>query len=357
METCFEEAVGAVSWSKCRGCAFLLAAHETRCQVCGSSSNPDEDVAGTEKGEHITSSTESVDLLGLYETSDRSLEVSDVKCRCPSLEGGASESTTDGTDLGTESDMEDDLESTEGDGEYIPGTLDYAPPAGTQVRVLYDDDHWYLAEVLSGSKSVVRVSFSDGKRATIDLERHAVRLVDYDDNDDGFSDEASEEDAEECSSNVSVNSASSPNMELEIDDEFEQIPGTLNEAPPIGTLVQILYDDNEWVVARITAVKGKQALVVSGSDNEVDAVDFDEHAIRLHPLDMAGSSATTEKTQEQSGCTEVHVHGDLAVDSVQASDEETVELVASAVVLAPSQEECPADDNALLPSVIGSPTV
>jgi len=353
-ETCFEEAVGAVSWSKCRGCAFLLAAHETRCQVCGTASDSEEEVAGTKKSEHITSSAASVDLLGLYETTDRCSELSDVKCRSDSLEGGASESTTDGTDLGTESDMEDDLESTEGDGEYIPGTLDYAPPAGTQVRVLYDDDHWYLAEVLSGSKSVVRVSFSDGKRATIDLERHAVRLADYDEDDS--SDEGSEEDAVECTADASINSASSPDMEAESDDEFEQIPGTLDEAPPVGTLVQILYDDNEWVVARIAAVDGKKALVVSGSDKEEDEVDFDEHAIRLHPVDTSGDSAETEQTQEQNGCAELCVQGDIVIESVKANVEEALDLVASAAVLTQSREEHTAGDTSQLPMVIGSPS-
>lgn len=353
-ETCFEEAVGAVSWSKCRGCAFLLAAHETRCQVCGTASDSEEEVAGTKKSEHITSSAESVDLLGLYETTDRCSELSDVKCRSDSLEGGASESTTDGTDLGAESDMEDDLESTEGDGEYIPGTLDYAPPAGTQVRVLYDDDHWYLAGVLSGSKSVVRVSFSDGKRATIDLERHAVRLADYDEDDS--CDEGSEEDAVECTADASINSASSPDMEAESDDEFEQIPGTLDEAPPVGTLVQILYDDNEWVVARIAAVDGKKALVVSGSDKEEDEVDFDEHAIRLHPVDTSGDSAETEQTQEQNGCAELCVQGDIVIESVKANVEEALDLVASAAVLTQSREEHTAEDISQLPMVIGSPS-
>jgi len=251
-------------------------------------------------------------------------------------------------------DMEDDLESTEGDGEYIPGTLDYAPPAGTQVRVLYDDDHWYLAEVLSGSKSVVRVSFSDGKRATIDLERHAVRLADYDEDDS--SDEGSEEDAVECTADASINCASSLDMEAESDDEFQQIPGTLDEAPPVGTLVQILYDDNEWVVARIAAVDGKKALVVSGSDKEEDEVDFDEHAIRLHPVDTSGDSAETEQTQEQNGCAELCVQGDIVIESVQANVEEALDRVASAAVLTQRREEHAAEDNSQLPMVIGSPS-
>merc|ERR1711908_105387 len=77
--------------------------------------------------------------------------------------------------------IEDDCGS---EAELIPGTLDESPPAGTLVRVLYDDDLWYPATVLTSRDTVIRVRFDTGKQANIDVAEHAVRLGSYVDEDE-----------------------------------------------------------------------------------------------------------------------------------------------------------------------------
>jgi len=168
-------------------------------------------------------------------------------------------------------DVSDDESDDEGD--VIPGTLDVPPPVGTQVKVLHDDDVWHLAVVLAARGSKARVRFEGGKVAVLDCEVHAVRLASYVGDDE---DEDSDDD----------------------DDEEESIPGALDEAPPVGTLVKILFDDDLWYPAQVTAANGTKGTVVF-SDNEEQLVDFDEHAVRLIDyVDDAEKSTEVDETKD-----------------------------------------------------------
>merc|ERR1712070_28077 len=69
--------------------------------------------------------------------------------------------------------------------------------------------------------------------------------------------------------------------EQDSESEGEQIPGTLDEAPPVGTWVKILYEEDEWCLARVTASNGTKATVVHGDNEDEEELDFDVHAVRL----------------------------------------------------------------------------
>lgn len=60
----------------------------------------------------------------------------------------------------------------------------------------------------------------------------------------------------------------------------ELIPGTLDEAPPVGALVKVLYDDDRWYPAKVTASCGSIATILY-PDGEKEEVDCSEHAVRL----------------------------------------------------------------------------
>jgi len=276
-----EEGGDAVPWRSCGGCAFLCAAHEPRCQVCGTE-NPfqkvEEHVDNVSTANNNNAAAETVDLLGLVDPRE-------VKAPMGYVGDVASESTDEGNDDGEEYE-------TDSEGEFIMGTLDMAPPAGTQVKVLYDDDTWYLADVPTSFGSKARVCFANGDRATIDFAHHAVRPADYafpsDDECETSEDESdtSEDESEEVDDiggDAKEIAQMSEAREDDEESEEDDLPGTLDEAPPAGTLVKILCDDNQWYTARVTASNGTKAMIVSGSDGaaEEEELDFDMHAVRL----------------------------------------------------------------------------
>jgi len=65
------------------------------------------------------------------------------------------------------------------------------------------------------------------------------------------------------------------------DEEGEEIPGTLDEAPPLGTEVKLLHDDHVWYCAKVVKVHGTVIEIVYDKDGEHDEVDVSEHACRL----------------------------------------------------------------------------
>lgn len=304
-------------WRSCKGCASLCSAHSPTCEVCEAR------------------------VASLLE-----MEASDVS----NLSMDEEEASED-----EEEASEDEIESLSDDGESIPGTVDVPPPKGTQVKVLYDDDKWHLADVLAVRGTQARVCFECGTRTVVDFEVHAVRLAEYlsdgemllqddedeDDDSDREDDEAdtgsekkndeesneqeeqskgSEEDNEEKKSDEedeedqgrkdssfedmgkeetdSEDSAVAVGKDAEEDSESEevQIAGTLDEAPPVGTLVQILCDDDSWHLARVKESTGTKAMIVYSDNGEEEELDFDIDAVRL-----SGYVSQDEESHEKDG--------------------------------------------------------
>lgn len=291
-------------WRSCRGCASLCSAHLPTCEVC------EARVAS------LLENLEAPDFGNWDEASE---------------------------DEDAASEYERGVESGSDYGESISGTIDVPPPKGTQVKVLYDDDQWHLAEVLAVRGTQARVCFECGMRVVVDFEVHAVRLAEYvsagetvlqDDEDEDNEDEDDESDkegddeevdkgSEEKNDDVSEeeeeeqDKGSEEDSEEESDDEQEedqgiqdlssedkakdetdsvaaeakdaeedsgsediQIAGTLDEAPPVGTLVKILRVDDRWHLARVNASNGTKAIIVHSDKGEEEELDFDVHAVR-----------------------------------------------------------------------------
>jgi hypothetical protein len=65
-------------------------------------------------------------------------------------------------------------------------------------------------------------------------------------------------------------------------EEYESIdfPESLDESPPVGTLVEVMFEGEEWAVARILEAKGSKAQVMYAS-GERDIIDLEFHVARL----------------------------------------------------------------------------
>jgi hypothetical protein len=198
-------------------------------------------------------------------------------------------------------------EPSDDEGEFIPGTLDVPPAVGEHVKALMDDDDWHLAKVLKVSGSKARLCFEDGKQDVLDFEVHAVRLADYasdvsDSEEEGEQqqqevDEAAKESPLRAAAHFSADVVTAPtgvaalapaprqeegpDSDSQWEEEEEQIPGTLDEAPPVGSMVKVLADDDMWHPARVSSVEGTVANLTF-EDGEVQVIDFDEHAVRLY---------------------------------------------------------------------------
>jgi len=100
-------------------------------------------------------------------------------------------SVEDSADEGAEGD------ESESEGEPIPGTLDEAPPVGTGVKVLYDDDVWHAAQVIRVEGTVIEVMYAGGEHEEIDIAEHACRMADYESEDEYEEEEEEEQDEED----------------------------------------------------------------------------------------------------------------------------------------------------------------
>lgn len=254
-----------VSWRRCKGCSFSCATNEPVCIVCGTHNplqSPDHCIINIDKVEAAA------EAQLLDEEASSSLSTEAPPTENSSNSHGLPSDGSDGESAETDDEFSDD-----DDGELVPGTLDFPPAVGTRVKVLYDDDQWHLAEVLKVSGTKAQLSFQDGKQAVLDFEVHAVRFPDYESEDE----EEDEEDDED---------APPPKVLAREDDsdsewEEEQIPGTLDEAPPVGSMVKVLGEDDTWHPARVSSVEGTVARLTF-EDGDVQEVDFDEHAVRLN---------------------------------------------------------------------------
>jgi len=291
----------------CSACTFLCAEDESKCAACGTltplESPADRFNCSTPK--NVSSPEATVRTIVIPD---------DVPHEAPehtSLSSDASVvKSPEPTRQPTEDAKHEDGDN-ESEGEEINGTLDVPPTPGTQVRVLFDDDRWHLAQVLVTRNARARVRFENGEQAMLDFEVDAVRLASYasddeDENceeDDVEEEEEEEEEGDEAMENERSEAGeakgSTPNAGYpeeksvadcqadpaqvdaeDSDSDEEQIEGTLDDAPPVGTLVKVLYDDDKWYQARVTETKGTKAVVVF-QDDEEEELDFQEHAVRL----------------------------------------------------------------------------
>lgn len=251
-----------LQWRSCKGCAFLCAAHEPACKVCGTPNQVQKE------DEHIRESV--ADGLSPHE----GYPVVQMQI----LEKAQKPSDTEVANESTDACSDDDEEfESDSEGELIPGTLDVAPQAGTLVKVLYDDDQWHLAKVLAARGSQARVCFESGRRVVLDFDLVAVRLAEYDSDDDGS--EASEDLDSGDEGEEEPEAAQVKGADNDSDSEEEEFPGTLDEAPTQGTMVEIMYEDECWYAARVIASHGTKAIVRRGDHEE--EVDFEIHAVRL----------------------------------------------------------------------------
>jgi len=198
-------------WRSCRACAFLCAADELTCEACGAKALL-LDVPSSEVGSGKTrqASAEHEEKPSRAAASSRTLSLKEVvvadavpplqehvDSQKPTMPSSVLEQVqTDGTcDSGSESGDDSSDEDSDCEYEKIEGTLDTPPPAGTEVKVLYSDDIWYLARVLTVRGNIARVIYRNGRQTTLNFDDHAVRLAAYCEKEEGPSD--SEEDEED----------------------------------------------------------------------------------------------------------------------------------------------------------------
>jgi len=309
---------------RCSACTFLCAEHELRCAACGTlrpvESSADRFHCSTPKNSsspEITVTTTVVPDEVSPELTVKTTVVPDgVSHEAPEHAALSREAVVAKSPEPTEDAQHEDGDH-ESEGEEINGTLDVPPTPGTQVKVLFDDDRWHLAQVLVTRNARARVRFENGEQAMLDFEVDAVRLASYtsddeeddqeEDGEDGDIEEEKEEDneatddkhseAEEAGPEDKTVADCEPDLaqvnEEDYDSDEEQIEGTLDDAPPVGTLVKVLYDDDTWYQARVTETKGTKAVVVF-QDNEEEELNFEEHAVRLFVfVDQNEKIATT----------------------------------------------------------------
>lgn len=111
-------------------------------------------------------------------------------------EGGLSEDEWEEEELQSGSTKDEDEDGGE-DGDEIHGTLDEPPEVGTQVKVKYDDDEWYQAQVISVHDGRISVVYEDGESDELDVKLHAVRLADYISEDEVFEGDHDADNAED----------------------------------------------------------------------------------------------------------------------------------------------------------------
>jgi len=288
----------------CSACTFLCAEDESKCAACGTLT-PLESSANRF---HCSTPKNSSSPEATVRTT---VVPDDIPHIAPEHTSLSSDASVVKRPEPTEDAKHEDGDN-ESEGEEINGTLDVPPTPGTQVRVLFDDDRWHLAQVLVTRNARARVRFENGEQAMLDFEVDAVRLACYasdDEEENGEEDDVEEEDEEEEEegheamedkrSEAGEVNDSTPNAgypaeksvadcqadpaqvnEEDSDSDEEQIEGTLDDAPPVGTLVKVLYDDDKWYQARVTETKGTKAVVVF-QDDEEEELDFQEHAVRL----------------------------------------------------------------------------
>jgi hypothetical protein len=186
---------------------------------------------------------------------------------------------------------------------------------------------WWPGRVIEASGSTATIAHDNGDMEMIDLTAYAVRLLDYfsDDEegeDDGVKQEAcaapnsnSPEDEQSISESSTKRVDADENVanhfnlrqcreqggDSEYDateSEYEVIPGTLDDAPAVGTQVKVLHEDDKWWPAQVVLARGSicKILYETGASEEIDVEVF---AVRL--LDYVDEDEQgRDKLQEQS---------------------------------------------------------
>jgi hypothetical protein len=258
-----EAVAQSVSWRKCVGCAFMCGEYESICLVCGTH-NPvqskDEciiDIAKVVQGSLARSCS---DDLSVSTAPTENLTDNDVTSEISDADAQESEDDDSGSE----------------DGEFVAGALDMPPVEGTQVKVLQHDNSWVAAQVLKVGGTKARLCFEDGTTAVIDFQVHAVRLLDYEgqDEDSEISNEEYSEDGESSDGDEDCDDQDDDGI------DEDDILGTLDEAPPVGTMVEILCQDDTWQPARVVESDGAKAVIID-TDGDREEVDFVEYAVRL----------------------------------------------------------------------------
>lgn len=329
-------------WRSCSRCSFLCAKEKPVCEVCGLRALPQEDHIcesstddALEEDLSRQSSTKSLKEVVIADSASRrgSSESRDSQdgvhlrrlqeatiVKTPLVQVDDANASDGSGDSDAASDCGSDAEDQTSDG-CIAGTLDEVPPIGTEVRILYDDDQWHFAVVtaIDGTSAIVR--HENGDTALVDVETEAMRLADYV-SDDEYDDE--EEDSESEASDLAASDAHRKHEECEArieqacadeddahgkdvdgetmdacddDNSIEAarrksslnsaytyvehvVSSTLDEPPPVGTLVKVLYDDDLWYAARVKSVSGLTAIVIYEESDEEEELDFAEIAVR-----------------------------------------------------------------------------
>jgi len=112
----------------------------------------------------------------------------------------------------------------------LPGTLDVAPPAGTWVKVLVEDDEWHAAEVIASKGSKAKLRFEDGDEDVVDFEEHAVRLHGYVSDDEEDEEHCSSSDIEEIYGGDWTSIKSTPSAPLDQEADAEDDTDSCTEA-------------------------------------------------------------------------------------------------------------------------------
>lgn len=165
----------------------------------------------------------------------------------------------------------------------IDGTLDHPPESGTSIKVLHENDVWRCASIIESCGSIASVRYHDNdQQDEIDFMCDAVRPHDYisddeSDFDGGEDTHAGSKDPESANIDVEVS-----DEECNIEYEYVDISGLLDEPPLAGTEVKVLLEDKKWSLARVLETDGLKAKVVYES-GEIDELDFECDPVR--PID------------------------------------------------------------------------
>jgi len=318
------EGGSSLHWRSCKGCAFLCAPEDPRCEACGlpapgqcseecvsdssSTASTSDQVIGRKALDISSDTSDDTDDEQQDPLSLREVAVVDDDAPAPEVVGAEvpmqhlnkivvvpmsspSEQENEAANDAASESSDDELADDHGDELQLEGTLDLAPAPGTYVKALYDDDEWHLAQVLSASGSKARLCFEvDGSQATLDLATHAVRLADYESEDEGNNvGSEGESDAEDEDNDLQTVSEEDTDEEAEVSDgeceqdmdeeEEEYLEGLMEAAPAVGSLVKVFFEDDRWHTARVKTSNGTKAVVVF-EDDEEDEVDFEVDSVR-----------------------------------------------------------------------------
>lgn len=152
-------------------------------------------------------------------------------------------------------------------------------------------------EELKGARSHTSAALRSGSAALeVDLQPFAQGLIPgpplLEDGEEKPSD-AHEATTHAASEGNDESSSSSSDDEEYCESEGEVIPGTLDESPPEGTQVKVLYDNDVWYSAKVATADGCVVEVVYESGDR-EQLDLGAHAVRLADYCSEDSASEAE---------------------------------------------------------------